>query len=217
MKKRLKDIKILIWDFDGTLYKPNPLLWHDVREGEYQTIINHTGWTRDKAEKEFQKLHKISVTSATEVAAVLSGITIVDAAVEMEQYFDRRKYVKHDEELIRLFKKLRGFRHFTLANGVITRQKETLGVLGVHPDTFKEMITSETVGFTKPHEAGFRYILDKTGLPPEHHLMIGDREAVDLVPAKKLGMKTCLVWSDTPSAIADRTLATVYTVPDILL
>jgi len=78
------------------------------------------------------------------------------------------------------------------------------------------MVTSETVGTTKPHEAGFRYILAKTKLPPAQHLMIGDREAVDIVPAKKLGMKTCLVWSQVQSQIADITLPTVYDLGKVL-
>jgi FMN phosphatase YigB (HAD superfamily) len=45
--------------------------------------------------------------------------------------------------------------------------------------------------------------------------MIGDREAVDLVPAKAVGMHTCLVWSEIKSTIADITLPDVYRVADI--
>ena len=58
--------------------------------------------------------------------------------------------------------------------------------------------------------------MKKTGLPPEAHLMIGDRELVDLAPAKNLGMHTCLVWSDKKSTIADATLLTVYDVAAML-
>lgn len=213
------DVKVLIWDFDGTLYQSVPQLWKDVREGEYRTIANHTGWSHEKTVEEFAKLHKMTYQSATEVAAVLSGISIAEAAVEMEQYFDRRKYLKRDERLMELFKKLRQFRHFTLANGMIARQKETLEVLGLSPDTFEEIVTSETVGFTKPHEAGFRYILAKTKLSPKQHVMIGDREMIDLAPAKKLGMRTCLVWADTNEKFsrADIVLPTVYDVESLVL
>ncbi|MBI3577062.1 HAD family hydrolase [Candidatus Gottesmanbacteria bacterium] len=212
-----KDIRVLIWDFDGTFYKPNPQLWLSVREAEYRTIINHTGWSHEKTVEEFAKVYKTMYPSATEASAVLSGITIAQAAIEMEEYFDRRDFVKPDEKLIALFDKLKSFRHFILANGVVARHKETLIALGLSPDIFEEMVTSETVGVTKPHEAGFRYILDKTKLPAGEHLMIGDRETVDLVPAKSLGMKTCLVWADTPSVIADATLPTVYDIAKLLL
>jgi len=217
MNPLFASIKILIWDFDGTFYRPNPALFHEVREAEYRTIMNHTGWDKEKTMAEFYKLHKDAIKSATAVSAKLSGISIAQAAVEMEQYFDRRTYVTRDEKLIVMFAKLKKFRHFTLANGTIAGHTETLIALGIPPGTFEEMVTSETVGVTKPDPAGFRYIMKKTGLPPSAHLMIGDRELVDVVPAKNLGMHTCLVWSDTKSAIADVTLPTVYDVARMIV
>ncbi len=214
---KFTDIRVLIWDFDGTFYPPNPELFAKVREAELHIIRDHTGWTEEKTEAEFYKKYKKIIKSATAVAAHLSGITIAEAAVEMEKYFDRREFLSRDEKLIAMFAKLKRFRHFTLANGVIAKHKETLAVLGIAPNIFEEMVTSETVGVTKPDEEGFKYIMRKTGLPPAAHLMIGDREAVDLVPAKALGMKTCLVWSDKKSDVADVTVPTVYEVTSVVL
>jgi len=216
MDARFSNVKVLIWDFDGTLYKPNRDIWHDVREAEYKTIANHTGWKRDKTIAEFEKVYKTITPSATEAVAFICKIKTEEAALEMERYYDRRKFLSSDSKLIALFKKLRSFRHFILANGVIHRIKETLAVLGIPRDTFEEIVTSEVVGVNKPHEKGFRYILNRSKLPAHDHLMIGDREAVDLAPAKALGMKTCLVWSDTKSLVADVTLPTVYDIEKIL-
>jgi HAD superfamily hydrolase (TIGR01549 family) len=186
-----------------------------VREGEFQAIMDHTGWPREKAMEEFHKLHKVTIQSATAVIAKLCNISIARAAVESESRFDRRTYLHRDEKLIALFSKLKHFRHFILANGVKKYHLETLQVLGISPDIFKEIVTGETVGVTKPDEKGFRYIMEKTKLPAGAHLMIGDREAVDLAPAKNLGMHTCLVWSDKKSEIADITIPTVYDVENI--
>ena len=211
------DVQVLIWDFDGTLYKPNAELFHDVRESEYHAIMEHTGWDREKAIEEFHKFHKVTIQSATAVVAKLCSIPIAAAAVESEKYFDRRNYIHRDPRLIDVFERLKHYRHFILANGVIAKHKETLRVLGIPVDTFEEFVTAETVGVTKPNQEGFVYIMKKTGLPPNVHLMIGDRELVDVAPAKKLGMHTCLVWSDTKSAIADVTLSTVYDVAQLLV
>lgn len=211
------DIKVLIWDFDGTFYKPNPALFAAVRQAEYRVIMEHTGWIKQKAVEAFEKLHRIVYPSATETVARIVGISTADAAIEMEQYFDRRDFLSRDERLIKLFKKLKGYRHIILANGVIARHKETLRVLGVPAETFELFVTSEVVGKTKPHPEGFQYILDYTKLPPAAHLMIGDRDAVDLAPARALGMRTCLVWSDIPGAHADLTIPTVYDISDVLL
>ncbi len=208
----MKNIKVLIWDFDGTLYRPNTELFAAVREAEYQAIMEHTGWTREKAMEEFHKLHRVTIQSATAVIAKLCNMSIGQAAVESEKRFDRRKYLHRDEKLIALFGKLKHFRHFILANGVRRYHRETLKLLGVVPETFEEMVTGETMGVTKPDPKGFQYIMGKTGLPAASHLMIGDRELVDLAPAKALGMHTCLVWSDKKSTIADITVPTVYDV-----
>lgn len=214
---KFHDVRVLIWDFDGTFYKPNPELFDVVRQAEYRTIMDHTSWRKERVVEAFKKLHTIVYPSATEVTAVLCKISISQAAVEMEKYFDRRDFLKRDEKLIALFKKLRDFRHFTLANGTISRHKETLAVLGLPVETFEEMVTSEVVGVTKPHPDGFVYILKKTGLHPAQHLMIGDREQVDIVPAKQLGMKTCLVWSKKKSDVANVTLPTIYDLGRVLL
>lgn len=209
-------IQVLIWDFDGTFYRPNPALFAAVREAEYKTIMAHTGWTKAQASEAFEKLYKKVYPSATETVGRIVGISTADAAIEMEQYFDRRDFLARDERLIELFGKLKGYRHIILANGVIRRHKETLKVLGVPVETFELFVTSEVVGKTKPHPEGFRYVLNYTKLPPHAHLMIGDRDVVDLAPARALGIHTCLVWSATPGPYADVTLPTVYNLPTIL-
>lgn len=214
---KLSGIKILIWDFDGTLFKPNEDFFHAVREAEFQVLMKHMGWTREKAEEEFQKVYKVVYPSATQTIGVLAGISTAQAAHEMEDLFDRRDFVARDEKLIALFTKLKYYRHIMFGNGIIAKHKETLPVLGISPDTFELFVTSEIVGKTKPSPDGFQYILNYTNLPPPVHLMIGDRETVDLAPAKALGMKTCLVWNDMKSLHADVVLPQVYNLATILL
>lgn len=211
------NVKVLIWDFDGTFYKPNPELFAAVREAEYKTIIAHTGWTKQQAAEAFERLHKKVYPSATETVGRIVGISTAEAAIEMENYFDRRDFLTRDTRLIELFQKLKDYRHIILANGVIRHHKETLKVLGIPSETFELFVTSEVVGKTKPHPEGFQYILNFTNLPPAAHLMIGDREAVDLAPAQALGMKTCLVWSQIQSTLADITLPTVYDLGKLLV
>lgn len=214
---KLSGIKILIWDFDGTLFKPNEDFFHAVREAEFQVLMKHMGWTREKAEEEFQKVYKVVYPSATQTIGVLAGISTAQAAQEMEDLFDRRNFVSRDENLISLFSHLKTYRHIMFGNGIIAKHKETLPVLGIPPDTFELYVTSEIVGKTKPSPDGFQYILDYTKLSANQHLMIGDRDLVDLAPAKVLGMKTCLVWNDTKNLHADVVLPQVYDLATILL
>jgi putative hydrolase of the HAD superfamily len=92
--------------------------------------------------------------------------------------------------------------------------RETLPVLGISPSIFELIATSEITGTNKPDPAAFEFILSRTGLPAGAHLMVGDREDVDIEPAKSVGMHTCLVWGK--GRISEYSLPSVYDVPLIL-
>lgn len=216
--QKIKHIKVLIWDLDGTLYRPIPAMLTDREESAYRVIINHTGWTREKTINEFRKIYPKYTPSITKACALLANIPLPQAAYENELYKNRKKYLKSDPQLQHLFLKLTNFTHFMLVNGIQEKTREALSILGLSVVIFREIVTSEVVGENKPSEKGFRYILEKTQLRPEQHLMIGDRELVDLAPAKKLGMKTCLVWSDKASSdFTDIVLPTVYQVQNLVI
>lgn len=206
----LSNIKVLVWDFDGTLYKPTQQSHDDTRNAEFQVIADRMGWKREKAKEEFYQVYKVKTVSGTQAVALICRISTVDAATCCEHYMDRSKYLKRDEKLIAMFQRLHQFRHYLLVNGLQKTTKDALSILGVPIETFVEIVTSEIVGDNKPSLKGYQYILDKTKDLPEAHLMIGDRVDIDLTPAKHLGMKTCLVWSDKQDPVVDVALPTVY-------
>lgn len=209
-------IAVCIWDFDGTLYRQQPALWDEIRASEIRVIMNHTGWPEEKAKDEFYKIYKVITPSGTQTVSMLTKISNKESSIETAQYTDYSKYLRPDSRLSNMFRRLTRYQHFLLVNGTQAAVAKGLGFLGLAASTFEKIVTSELVGESKPSEKGFRYIMHQTGVPPEAHLMIGDREAVDLVPAKALGMKTCLVWSETKSEIADITLPTVYEIVNVL-
>lgn len=215
--KLLENVQVLIWDMDGTFYPPSPEMIRAVLESAYLTIEKHKGWPRHKTIEEFQKVHDKITVSQTEAVAIICDIPTQTAARETDLLLDRKRFITRDEKLIALFESLTGFRHFILGNGAKQTILQGIAALGLDSKLFDEVVTSETVGVNKPSDNGFRYIMDKTGLPASAHLMIGDRERVDLVPAKALGMHTCLVWAIKPSMIADVTLPSVYELSQILV
>lgn len=211
-----KNIKVIIWDFDGTLYELIPKLKEQLRESEYRVIADHTGWTKEKIHEAFHALYKKRFKSATQVVADVANISVAQAAVEMANSYDRTAFLKKDEKLIAMFKKLSSLTHYFLVNGTREKIVEAIKALGIPLTMFKEIITAEIVGDNKPSPKGFLYILKKTGLPPSQHLMIGDRIDVDLEPAKKLGMKTCLVWSQEKNLAVDISIPTIYDVEKVI-
>jgi len=215
--KHFSDILVCIWDIDGTLYPLTPAMSQEIVEAAHRIVQEHMGWDRAKTLVEFQKVHHVVTPSSTEAAAMICHMDTAIVAQKTDEYFNRLRYVRRDPKLITLFEQLSGYQHYLLGNGSVKHIRQGLDALGIGQSIFKEIVTSEIVGVNKPEENGFRYILEKTGLPPWQHLMIGDRENVDLIPARKLGMKTCLVWSKKKSTVADITLPTVYDLSQVLV
>ncbi len=211
-----QDVQIIVWDFDGTLYRQKLALWDEIRAGEIRVIMKHTGWSEKKASEEFYKVYKVITPSGTKTVSIIAKISNTASAIETAAAVDYAKYLKPDARLAGMFRALSRYRHFMLVNGTQESVAKGLKIIGLDPSTFEKIVTSEVVGETKPSEKGFRYIMKETGLPAGAHMMIGDREPVDLVPAHILGMRTCLVWSETTGKVADVTLPTVYEVADML-
>jgi HAD superfamily hydrolase (TIGR01509 family) len=59
-------------------------------------------------------------------------------------------------------------------------------------DYFNAVVGSDDYGVRKPEPAIFLLALHKLGVQPEEAIMVGDRLENDIVPAKKLGLKT--IW-----------------------
>lgn len=216
MGTKIPGVAVCIWDFDGTLYRSQQALKDQIRASEIRVIMDHTGWTQEQATEKFYLVFNVVTPSGTKATSMLAHIPNDQASLECSRYTDYIPYLHADPKLSALFAGLTGYSHYMLVNGTQASVRKGLGLLGVNPSVFREIVTSEIVGETKPGDKGFRYIMHKTGLPAEAHLMIGDREAVDLAPAKALGMRTCLVWSAEHSRVADVSIPTVYEVANML-
>ena len=79
--------------------------------------------------------------------------------------------------------------------GIIANQlpglEERLKDFGIL-DYFDAIFSSADLGLAKPNPAIFRLALQKTNCLPQQAIMIGDRLDNDIVPAKRIGMKT--IW-----------------------
>ena len=79
--------------------------------------------------------------------------------------------------------------------GIIANQlpglEERLKDFGIL-DYFDAIFSSADLGLAKPDPAIFRLALQKTNCLPHQAIMIGDRLDNDIVPAKRIGMKT--IW-----------------------
>jgi len=81
-----------------------------------------------------------------------------------------------------------GYRLYVATNGISVKQWDKLIRLGIAL-YFDEVFVSEELGIKKG-PAFFRYILKKIKAEPKECVMIGDREDMDILPAKAVGLYT---------------------------
>jgi HAD superfamily hydrolase (TIGR01509 family) len=71
---------------------------------------------------------------------------------------------------------------------------EMLGVANLIAD----IVTSVDAGHLKPHPAVFELAVQRAGVPARRCVVIGNKEANDIEPARALGMRSILVYPDDP-------------------
>lgn len=203
----LSQIKVLIWDVDGTLYQEIPEIKEGVHENTINLISKAQIISKQDAEKLFWERYE-KLGSRTQ--------TLINCGVNREYVLSgewysqvQLKYLRKDERLVAMFGRLKHIRHIINTNGATTSTKKKLQRLGLNLITFEKIITNaDMLGRLKPEAAPFRAVLAYTDLPASAHLLIGDRDKTDLEPAKKLGFHTCMVWGK--SKVADLSLDSVY-------
>lgn len=72
--------------------------------------------------------------------------------------------------------------------------------VGIDPQWFKGYITNENMTKPKPDLEAFRSVIKIAQIAPDNLLFVGDRVEADILPAKAVGMQTCIVWSSSDKA-----------------
>jgi len=203
----IKDIEVLIWDLDGTLYHEIPELKKAILQNAVKAVAKTKRIAFSEAEKLFLKNYE-RFKSNTKTLFHL-GVDR-DYVISGDWYNQAQlKFIKKDPLLADIFKKLQNLRHIIHTNSERKIALKKLKILGLDLNLFEKIFTSsDMAGKVKPDPSAFKLVLQFTKLKPKEHLFIGDSVGKEVIPAKKLGMKTCLVWDK--SDLADVNLEKVY-------
>lgn len=165
----------ILWDFDGTLFDTYPA---------YTKVFSKVlGGTQDEQEI-YDKL-KVTYPHALEYYNVSSDQQKEMKSLRSQLMPQDMPPFEHVEDVLK-----------TADKNVIMTHKDRAGVMLIlkHYGWEKYFVDIVTIddGFPrKPHSASYQYLHDKHNID----LAIGDRE-LDLLPAKELGIKTCIFQSD---------------------
>lgn len=169
----------ILWDFDGTLFDTYPA---------YARIFSKV-LGGNETEVEIYKKLKVSLSHAIDHYTLSKEqIDEMDRLKEKLQPEDMLPF-ESVEEVLKLADK-----------NVIMTHKDRKGVNAIlqyygWENYFSDMVTIDDGFPRKPDTASYRYLHEKYGID----LVIGDRE-IDLIPAKELGIKTCIFQGESKFA-----------------
>jgi FMN phosphatase YigB (HAD superfamily) len=226
------EIKNIIWDVDGTLYQSTPKLSNEIYEIYVDYLAEHKPQlTREEVKNLFAKTHK-QIGTSTASMAYLTKKPIKVPGAYIEKHTTKIDYLNKDTKLIDMFNRLVNdfkINNYICRNGTTNNTLLILKKLGLDQIKAKKcefgpfvkvVGVFDQLNTTKPKPEVYEYFTNELGLDPNQTLVIGDRPSVDLLPAKKLRMKTALVWQtlipQEAASYIDYSLPTVYELTTLL-
>lgn len=170
-------VKWLFFDIGSTLVDESKCIEHRCNK-----IVKNNNISKDKFYKKMMDFAKESSFFPVKSAAKYYGFEIPEWPTELEQLYPKTKEVL---ELLSQKYKLG-----IIANQVAGTQ-ERINNWGIG-EYFDVVAASAEAGCAKPDLKIFNIALEQADCRAENAVMIGDRLDNDIVPAKRLGMKT--VW-----------------------
>lgn len=178
-----------LFDLDNTLHDANPHIFPHINRSMRQYIERHLGL--DEAAATHLRQHYWTRYGATLLGLMRHHATNPRHFLQETHHFpDLPKMLVFDHAVAAMLKRLPG-RKIIFSNAPRHYADAILELTGLDR-LFAAVYAVENVGFRpKPMLAGFRALLRAEQLDPRRCIMVED-SLVNLVSAKKLGMKT--VW-----------------------
>lgn len=107
-------------------------------------------------------------------------------------------YSLADESIPLVLKQLRESVPLSIFSNM--RMDVLLPGVGIDPGLFTHFLSSEDIPKPKPALDGFRKLVELSDLPPGDILFVGDGVEKEMLPAREVGLKTCLMWDQSEHA-----------------
>lgn len=204
-----KDFDLIIFDMDGTLYERCPEIDMVFPTVSIKLAAKSTGKSEEEMQFEF-------IRKKDELARLINGkptstltlfyyydVEYKEFEEEINKLLNIEYILKPEPKVIQTIEKVNqrySLFLYTTNNGVLSdRILKTLKLDQIFPISRRfslgsveklDMPREKKLEYIKPGLRGFEFILNRFGVIPEKALMVGDSEVSDIIPAKKLGIRT---------------------------
>lgn len=209
-----------IFDLDGTLYSfnedPNTEFsksefYDNIKENIYQFFVNELGFSYNRAKEEYSYIKN-------NFGEDLS--LFVENTYKLSRYYyfektwnlDPKNYINKNDNVKKLFKKLNG-RISILSLAPKIWVEKVLDYMEIK-DYVSNIISGEP-DIRKPNSEVFKQAIEPFQITPDQAISIGDQDHTDILPAKKIGMKTIKVGKE--SKIANYNIKKIDYLEELLL
>jgi len=194
-------IKVIALDLVGTLIPIKD--WNPLHRAHLRVLTVHLAKTvLNKSNEEVRKIlakeREVLSKKLKRDPTLLETFSSLGVRKKTFYYIidnvDPSKYLKANRKVAEAVLRLKS--DYVLSIVTDTSRKTTeraLKAYGIRLDCFHVIVCGDDVAKIKPDKEAFRVLLKKVECKPQDILFIGDREDIDLDPAKELGMKTALI------------------------
>lgn len=188
-------IKHVWFDFSDTLASVNEDTHDSLRYETYAKIVRKPITPEliieyEKLYKEYKHSNSAVFKSLGKLSGFWSGI--IDAVNPSTLYYLIDKNIPEVLEQMSKIIPISIFSNIDL--------EKTLPPLNIKPKWFTHILSASKLDNLKPALEGFYKVIELSGVSPEEILYIGDEFEKDIVPAKKVGIKTGVVFEELPGA-----------------
>lgn len=204
----IEQITSLGFDLDNTLYRQGPEMNEKIQEyacRKASTLLSQPYETvRSRFDQNFSETQ--SGSRSLEAIGITNGREIIQEALENA---DIASVLKEDVRLQRMLDKLASSYKLFLITGsskqIALGKLEAMGLLD--PLVFNPTFYAESP-YRREDGTAFQYVARLHNVGFDRMMFVGDREKVDIIPAKDLGIKTAIV--NAASDLADIQLREIY-------
>lgn len=193
-----QNIRTIIFDIDSTLYT-NAAYAHEQVDIQIRSFAKLRSISDNEARKMVHDYrHSWAASHNGEKISLGNtlkefGIPITQSIAWRNELLEPALFLNTDAKLYDELKSLKKeYSLICVTNNPVLPARKTLEALGVSP-LIDTIIGLDTCGVSKPHEKPFLLAAEKTGVPAENCLSVGDRYDIDIALPLKLGMGGILV------------------------